>query len=56
MDEDENLYLQVTQSFIIKKRINKNKRLIINNKKINFVKKNISMLYPVKRQLKYQEI
>ena len=36
--------------------VNKKKHLTINNTKLNFVKKTSSMLYPVKRHLKYQEI
>ena len=39
-----------------KKLINKIKLLAINKIKLDFVKKTSSMLYPVKRHLKYQEL
>ena len=36
--------------------LNKEKHLTINTIKLHFVKKTSSMLYPVKRHLKYQEL
>ena len=39
-----------------KKKLGKKKHLTINTIKFNFVKNTSSMLYPVKRYLKYQEL
>ena len=45
-----------SKSSTTKNWVNKKKRLIINNIKLNFLKKTSSMPYPVKRHLKYQEL